>query len=112
MQHCRERETQMKGVQGDLGGYGKTVIKHLKLLRSGLSTQCIIWIWNNNCLLNAKIICMPFFTGKVVLAATNNFINTVAKLTAISCIVYHLNMRKLSYHNHLSLFAGEMNAVY
>lgn len=55
---------------------------------------------------------MPFFTGKVVLAATNNFINTVAKLTAISCIVYHLNMRKLSYHNHLSLFAGEMNAVY
>lgn len=54
---------------------------------------------------------MPF-TGKVVLAATNNFINTVAKLIAISCIVYHLNMRKLSYHNCLSLFAGEMNAVY
>lgn len=55
---------------------------------------------------------MPFFTGEVVLAATNNFIKTVAELTAISYIVYHLNMRKLSYHNCLSRFAGEMNAVY
>ena len=63
-------------------------------------------------MLNAKIIFMPFFTGEVVLAATNNFIKTVAELTAISYIVYHLNMRKLSYHNCLSRFAGEMNAVY
>ena len=34
---------------------------------------------------------MPFFTGKVVLAATNNFTNTVAKFTAISFIIYHLS---------------------
>ena len=39
---------------------------------------------------------MPFFTVKVVLAATNNFTNTVAKFTAISSTVYHLNMRKLT----------------